>query len=92
MEKAEGEEEMRQIMHDLQREEMEELNDKEHFLDNLDARFVDQQKEQAHDRILKEQRRIDKQAAALVVRALETGVPLDGDPVYDGLLKEYPKY
>ena len=78
--------------------------DPSHFTDNMGvetkfeestgsiSRFDPRNKAAFHDRIMKRQKQIDDAAIAVTLKALDAGIPLHGDKVYEDLLDRYPHY
>lgn len=97
---AESAESTRQFLRSMDDEE----SDGNFFLDNLqtnDDPFEDTssrysnreiQKKKVHHQIMKRQHEIDMVAVRIAAKALQSGIALPGDPVYEEMLEEYPHY
>ena len=91
---ADSEESTRKLLQSMDDEDF----DSSHFLDNLqanddpfeDVRTAsanrDTRKKKMQRLAMERQHKIDRVATKIVVKALESGVALDGDPVYEELL------
>lgn len=94
----EADEEHRKIMKSLEDDDM----DPDFFQDNLgiegdrfamiDGSLKQQNAIQKHDLMMKKQKKLDDVAVAIVMQALEQGVKLEGDRVYEEMLEMYPHY
>lgn len=65
-----------------------------YYLDDMSDSFELNRmtKDKKRDIINKKQKEIDDIAIGIILRALENGIPLNGDRVYEEMLEQYPHY
>ena len=70
----------------MEQEDLRDMKDSSHYFDELNDSFVNRSEADKAKRLRLKQKKIDDAHVALLVKALESGVRLKGDPIYEEMI------